>query len=201
MTLLNYANEDSFRVYVNYLALKKHFESDGYDYHKYNGKVRASFDKFQTRNDAFFFYKLSKKNDPTKVLLANIINNPKVWIRDIVEDSGEEVFVQWEKRNESLTYIFKNELKKLKPVYQDNFLVSNGQHPFIITLYMRKEISLETFSILARLSNVYDMWEKEIVDKFVAPGIIRLSRKYYPFMEVDTKKFSKIVKEHFFEDK
>ncbi len=111
------------------------------------------------------------------------------------------MFVQWEKRNESLTYIFKNELKKLRPTYQDNFLVSNGQHPFIITLYMRKEISLETFSILAKLSNVYDMWEKEIVDKFVAPGIIRLSRKYYPFMEVDTKKFSKIVKEHFFEDK
>ena len=201
MTSLNYANEDSFRVYVNYLALKKHFESDGYDYHKYNGKVKASFNTFQTRNDAFFFYKLSKKNDPVKVLLANIIHNPKVWIRDIVEDSGEEIFVQWEKRNESLTYMFKNELKKLKPVYQDNFLINAGQHPFIITLFLRKEISLETFSILAKLSNVYDIWEKEIVDKFVAPGIIRLSRKYYPFIEADTKKFSKIVKEHFFQDK
>lgn len=201
MTSLNYANDDSFRVYVDYLALKKHFESDGYDYHKYNGKVRASFDKFQTRNDAFFFYKLSKKNDPTKILLANIVNNPKAWIRDIVEERGEEVFVDWQRRTETLTYMFKNELNKLKPEYHENFLVKDGQHPYIMTLYLRKEISLETFSILLRISNVYELWEKEIVDKFVARDIIRLSKKYYPFMEVDQKKFSKIVKEHFFEDK
>jgi T4 gene Gp59 loader of gp41 DNA helicase len=201
MVSLNYANEESFRVYVNYLALKKHFESDGYDYHKYNGKVRASFDKFQTRNDAFFFYKLSKRNDPTKILLANIIHNQKVWIRDIVDETGENIFVEWEKRVESLTYMFKNDIKKLKENYHDNFVVKDGQHPYVMTLYLRKEISLETFSILARISNVYDLWEKEIVDKFIARDIIRLSKKYYPFMEVDQKKFSKIVKEQFFEDK
>lgn len=201
MTSLNYANEESFRVYVNYLALKKHFESDQYDYHKYNGKVRASFDKFQTRNDAFFFYKLSKKSEPTKILLANIVKNPKAWIREIVEERGEEIFIDWQKRNEALTYNFKNELNKLKPEYHDNFIVNNGQHPHLMTLYLRKEISLETFSILLKVSNVYEVWEKEIVDKFIARDIIRLSKKYYPFMDVDQKKFSKIVKEHFFEDK
>lgn len=201
MTSLNYANEASFRVYVNYLALKKHFETDGYDYHKYNGKIRASFDKFQTRPDAFFFYKLSKKDDPLNILVANLIRNPKAWIREIVEERGEETYLEWQKKVESLSYVFKNDLKKLKDDYHANFVVKNGQHPYVMSLYLQKEISLETFTILARLSNVYALWENEIVDKFVASDIIRLSKKYYPFLAFDKEKFSKIVKQHFFEDK
>lgn len=201
MTSLNYANDDSFRVYVNYLALKKHFETDGYDYHKYNGKIRASFDKFQTRPDAFFFYKLSKKEDPLKILLANLVVNPKAWIREIVEERGEENYLEWQRKMDSLTHIFKTELKKLKDDYYSNFVVKDGQHPYIMTLYLRKEISLETFAILTRLANVYALWENEIVDKFVARDIIRLSKKYYPFLEFNKEKFSKIVKEYFFEDK
>ena len=196
MTSLNYANESSFRVYVNYLALKKHFETDGYDYHRYNGKIRASFDKFQTRPDA-----LSKKDDPLKILIANLIRNPKAWIREIVEERGEETYLEWQKKMDSLSYTFKTELKKLNDDYYSNFVVKSGQHPHIMTLYLQKEISLETFTILSKLSNVYALWENEIVDKFVARDIIRLSKKYYPFLEFNKEKFSKIVKEHFFEDK
>jgi hypothetical protein len=135
------------------------------------------------------------------VLLANIVNNPKVWIRDVVEERGDEVYKEWQKKIETLTYTFKNEIKKLKPDYHENFLVKDGQHPYVMTQYLRREISLETFTILAKISNVYPLWEKEVVDKIVAHDIIRLSKKYYPFIEVDTKKFSRIVKEHFFEDK
>lgn len=198
MTSLNYANEDSFRVYVNYLALKKHFDTDGYDYHKYNGKIRASFEKFQTRNDAFFFYKLSKKKDPLKILISNLVRNPKAWIREIVEDRGEEIYNEWEKKMDSLSYSYKTDLKKLKDNYHDNLVVNNGQHPYVMTMYFQKEISLETFTILSKVSNVYDYWEEKVVDKFVARDIIRLSKKYYPFLDIDQKKYSEITKEYFF---
>lgn len=198
MTSLNYANEASFRVYVNYLALKKHFDTDGYDYHKYNGKIKASFDKFQTRNDAFFFYKLSKKKAPLKILIANLVRNPKAWIREIVEERGEEVYNEWEKKMDSLSYSYKMDLKKLKDNYHDNLSVNDGQHPYIMTMYFQKEISLETFTILSKISNVYDYWEEKIVDKFVARDIMRLSKKYYPFLEIDQKKYSEITKEYFF---
>ena len=198
MTSLNYANEASFRVYVNYLALKKHFDTDGYDYHKYNGKIRASFDKFQTRNDAFFFYKLSKKKDPLKILIANLVRNPKAWIREIVEERGEEIYNEWEKKMDSLSYLYKTDLHKLKDNYHDNLSVIDGQHPHVMTMYFQKEISIETFTILSKISNVYDYWEEKVVDKFVARDIIRLSKKYYPFLEIDQKKFSAITKEYFF---
>ncbi len=49
----NYATEDAFKTYVDYLALKRHFTTKTYDYHKYNGKVKVSFEAFQTRKDVF----------------------------------------------------------------------------------------------------------------------------------------------------
>jgi len=194
----NYANDASFRTYIDYLALKKHFTTKNYDYHKYRGKVKASFDAFQSRNDVFFFHKLSKKDDPHRVLLANIVTNPKSWIRDITEESGEETYVSWEKKIQSLTYLFKTELNLLNEDYKSNFVAVNGQHPRLITLYLQKKISLETIAILASISRVLEYWEKEVVDKIVAGDIITLIRKYYPFLQVDEKKFSQIVKERFF---
>lgn len=195
---INYATEDAFRVYVDYLALKRHFTTDSYDYKKYNGKVRASFDSFQTRNDAFFFYKLSNKKDWHNMILANILKNNNIWIREILEESGERIYAEWEGKMGALTYNFKDDLSRLKDNYADNFIPVNGQHPYIMSLYLQNKISLETFTILSNISNIYDRWSNEIVDKVVARDIIRLSKKYYPFLEIDRKKFSEIVKERFF---
>ena len=194
----SYANEKSFKAYVDYLALKKHFTSKGYDYHKYNGKVRASFDTFRTRPDVFFFFKLSSKKDYKNMLISNMIKNPNVWIREVIDEQGVEVYEDWQKRIESLSYTFKTELNKLKEEYRDNFVVPTGQHPHLITLYLQKQISLETFTILCHISKTFDYWEKEVVDKIVAGDIMLLSKKYYPFLEIEEKKFSKIVKERFF---
>lgn len=195
----NYANESSFRAYVDYLALKKHFTSDGYDYKKYNGKVRASFDKFQTRNDAFFFYKLSKRPEYHQVLLSNIIKNPNVWVRDLCDENADTVYMDWKKKMDSLSYLFEKDLGKLKEDYKSNYAVpSDGQHPYLMSLFLQKQISLETFSILTNISNVFPYWEKEIVDRVVATDIMRLSKKYYPFLDIDAKKFREIVKKRFF---
>jgi hypothetical protein len=194
----NYANESSFKVYIDYLALKKHFTTKGYDYHKYRGKVKASFETFRSRNDVFFFHKVSKKDEPHRLLLANIVKNPKAWIREIAEDSGDENYLAWERKMQSLTYSFKNDLSVLNEDYKSNFIVNGGQHPHLMSLYLQKKISLETITILSHISKVLDYWENDIVDKFVAGDIITLLRKYYPFIRVDEKKFSLIVKERFF---
>lgn len=198
MILHNSSVDDGFKPYVDYLALKRHFETDNYDYHKYNGKVRASIDSFRTRPDAFFFQKLAKQEDSHKKLLANIVKNPKVWIRSIVEDEGEEIYLDWKKRIESLTYSFQQDLNKIDDDYKSNYIVSQGQHPKLMTLYLQRKISLETFTILFNTSKVSAYWEKEIVDKFVSRDIMRLLTKYYPFIKIDEKKFSDIVKNKFF---
>jgi len=197
-TSLTFANEESFNFYMKYLAMKKHFTTDGYDYHKYRGKIRASFDTFRTRNDAFFFHKLANKEDPENLLLANFIVKPNVFIREIVEQEGEDRYYEWRKKIDALTRVFKDDLSKLKDEYQDNFASNNGQHPHVMTLFIQRQITLETFTLLTNLSNIFPYWEKEVVDKIVARDIIRLSKKYRPFLMIDEKKFKNVIRERFF---
>lgn len=197
-TSQSYANEDSYYWYVKYLAMKKHFTDAGYDYHKYNGKIRASFDKFRTRNDAYFFAKLADRDNPEKLMLANMIVKPNAWIREILEQQGEERYIEWQRKMDSLSRVFKQDLNQLDDNFQANFTAVNGQHPLIITLYLQQKIQLETLVILATISNIFPYWDKEIVDKIVAGDIIKTIRKYKPFLEIDEKKFKNIVRERFF---
>lgn len=196
-TLPNYINQASFNTYVTYLAIKRHFTSKGYDYYKYNGKVKANIDSFATRNDAFFFAKLSKKDDVVNVILSNVIRDPKVWVRDIVGDQGDQCYVDWKKKIDSLGYTFKGELNQLKDDYKSNFIVRSGQHPYLITLFLEKKISMETFTILSHSANIFEYWTESVVDKFIAYDIIDMSKKYRPFLAYEVPRFNTMVKNRF----
>lgn len=195
----NYANDKSFSVYIDYLALKRHFTNPSYDYHKYNGKIRSSFDKFTTRNDLIFFHKLAQNKDNHNIILSNMIINQNVWIRDLCEEEAQERYLAWKKKFDAFSYHLKQDLNRLDDDYKSNFMVKSGQYPRLMNMYLQKEISLETFSVLSNSSNIFEYWEKEINDKIISKDIILLSRKYFPFVEkIIGKKFVQIVKEHFF---
>lgn len=193
-----FVNDRSYEAYIKYLALKKHFTTDGYDFFKYNGKVRASFDAFNTRNDAYFFTKLAKHEDYQNLMIANMLIKPNIWIRELLDEEANYRYNEWRKKVESLTYTFKSELKHLHDDYQQNFVSRDGQHPHVMSLYNQKQISIETFTILAHSANIFDYWNEKIVDKIISRDIIRLSRKYKPFLEYDEKKFKGIIREYFF---
>ena len=195
---VQYATKESFDVYVTYLAMKRHFTNDSYDFHKYNGKIKASYDKFQTRNDTFFFYKLSKNKDYVNLMLANMLKNPSIWIRDLCDDAANDVYLDWKKKINSLTYLFTSDLNNIDDDYKTNFLVKDGQHPVLVTKFLQRKITLETFAILVHVSNTAEYWEKNITDKIVAKDAIIRAQKYVNFIDLDTKKFKKIVKDHFF---
>ena len=190
-------SDDSFNTYVKFLALKKHFTTDNYDYFKYNGKVRANFDTFMSRNDAYSFAKLSKKEDPQGLILSNLLINKNIWVRDLLDSEGEARYTNWRKRVESLGYIFKSELAHLNDEYKRNFISQDGQHPLVMTLLLQKKISLETFTILSHQANIFSYWEQKVVDKIVSCDIINKSRKYKPFLDFEPKRFQKIIKDHF----
>jgi DNA-binding transcriptional regulator/RsmH inhibitor MraZ len=122
---------------------------------------------------------------------------PNIWVKDILEHEGERVYTDWKKKQESLSYTFKSDLKLLDDSYQANFVSHDGQHPIVMTTYLRKQISLETFTLLVHFANIFDYWDKKLVDKIVSRDIIRTARKYRPFLVIDEKKFKDIVREHF----
>ena len=191
------ASDDSFNAYVKFLALKKHFTTDNYDYFKYNGKVRANYETFMSRNDAYSFAKLAKKDDVQGLILSNLLINKNIWVRDLLDSEGEARYMNWRKKIESLGYVFKSELAHLNDEYKRNFISVDGQHPYVMTLLLQKKISLETFTILTFMANIFSYWSEKIVDKHISFDIIDKSRKYKPFLEFDTNRFKTIVKERF----
>lgn len=196
-TSQNLVNEHAFNAYIKYLAYKKHFTTKGYDFHKYHGKVKASFENFRTRNDAYFFAKLARKDDYENLLLSNMIVNPGCYVRDIIDNSGYDVYIQWKKKIDSLGHVFKSDLGHLKDTYADNFISKDGQHPYIGTLLLQNKITIETFTILSHISNIYTHWDDKVVDKIVFGNLMLKSKKYKPFLKYDDKKFRKIIKDYF----
>lgn len=187
-----------FEVYQKYVALKLHFTSKTYDYFKYGGKSKASAATFDTRKDKYFFYKLSKRKDAESFLVANLIDNPDSWIGDLINQSeGEDTYVEWRRRQESLTYVFKTDLSKLNDDFNSNFEVVDGQHPRLLKLYLRKQICPETVVILNDLVRFIPAWDKKIDEQIIWPMIRNRLVKYKPFVAYDKEKYKQMVVDKF----
>jgi hypothetical protein len=193
----NLLNETGFKAYVEYLALKRHFTSS-YDYHKYGGKVSATFDSFLVRRDAYTFQKLGKQQDYKGLLLSNIVSNPKIWVGSILEDSAKEQYLEWKRIQSSITNHVKESLETLDDDFKKNFVVSDGDYPHVVTLYLQKQVSLETLCILAKTTNSVPHWKENVSDNIVFPDILRKIDKYYPFINYSQEKVKKVIRDHFF---
>ena len=188
---------DPYEVYIKYLALKSHFSDLNYDYFKYNGKVKAWRSTIDTRKDKYFFYKLSKKKDPIEYLVANFIGSNDFYIGNIRADESDQIYMDYKKRKESLSYIFKSDLSKMKENFNDNIVVPDNEHPYLLRLYMRGDISLETLTLINKCVNIFDYWDKELKDDIMWPDIKLKAVKYDPFMSVDINKYREIILSNF----
>ncbi len=107
-----------YETYQTYLSMKSHFTNPKYDFFKYGGKSRATVSSFNKRKDKYWFEKTSRKYSDQEILdflLSNFItaNNPQnLWIGEII-NSGERNYSEWMKRQQSLTYLFKEQLQEL----------------------------------------------------------------------------------------
>jgi hypothetical protein len=187
-----------FEAYQKYLAMKQHFTQKGYDYFKYNGKTNASVTSFETRKDKYYFHKLSKKDDVENFLMVNLIDNPHIWIGELFDEKAEAQYLNWKKKQESLSYIFKTELNALHEDLNKNFEVEGGQHPYILKQYLRKNISLETFVIVDDVLKFAKYFNKNIEDTIIWPGVEMKMIKYRAFLKYDKFKMRKILKEKFY---
>jgi hypothetical protein len=189
---------DAFEAYKAYLAIKSHFTNKNYDYFKYNGRTKASKKTFEQRRDKYFFTKLAqRKSEVVNILVSNFMHSD-AWVGDIVnEQQSETNYISWKRRQESLTYIFTNDLDKLDEDFNSNFEVVDGQYPNLLKLYLRDEISPETILILNDMTNAFKYWNKNIKDTIIWPMTYHKLRKYRPFFTIDLNKFKSIVVSRF----
>ena len=187
----------AFKVFTDYCALKAHFKKDGYDYFKYSGHISAKPSALERRADKYYFTKLARKVNYKEVLLANFVENDSSWIGDLIEQEAEDNFKSWRKRVESLTYLYKLDLKTLDDDFNSNFIVEDGNHPKLLTLFLQKRISIETMVILDRLVHYRKRWNKQIEDKYIWPEAEKKISQYTPFINIDVEKMKIITFEHF----
>ena len=188
---------DPYEVYIKYLALKSHFSDPNYDFFKYNGKVKAWRSTFDVRKDKYFFYKLSKKKDPIEYLVSNFIASENFYIGNIRADESDQIYMDYKKRKESLSYVFKSDLSKMKENFNDNIIVPDNEHPYLLRLYMQKDICIETLTLINKCVNIFDYWDKELEGDIMWPDIKLLSTKYSPFLNVNINNYREIILSNF----
>lgn len=191
---------DALEAYKLYVAVKNHFTVDSYDMFKYNRKVNVTMDSFLKRKDRIFFAKLGNRKDKylEEFLVANFLQDPKIWVGELLSEECEERYKTWRKKQESLSYVFKNEISFIEgwDAQELNvwFSTPNGDHPNVIKKYLRNEISLETLVILNQLLGFMKQYDKAIRDP-IYKGVSDLCRKYQPFLKVDLQKQRKLLRE------
>ena len=195
---------DGFDVYKIYLAIKLHFTSESYDYFKHNGKTTARLNTFTKRRDRYFFHKLSRSYSSSACVdyfVAGFIDSDTVWIGDVVGKSGQDNYTRWQKRIESLSYVFENdcntlldfiEEKRIK--FDDLFKVKDGQHPPLVKLYSANKITIETMVILNDILNYSKQFNKEIGETVIWPKKYKLLMNYKPFLKYNITKMKMIIK-------
>jgi hypothetical protein len=142
--------------------------------------------------------KVAKHPDPRNYILSNLVENPKIWIKEIAfSPSSEQVYKDWSKRQQSLMYLFKEELSKLNEDFDSNFKAEDRTHPYILKLYIRKEISLETLVILVDLVKCASYWSRKFEYDPTVESVLNTISKYRPFIEYDREKTKAIVLEKF----
>lgn len=188
----------AFECYKEYVALKNHFTNPKYDYFKYNGKSRTSFDSFESRKDKLFFQKVAKHSDPKNLILSNLLHDNKSWIKEIAySDTATKIYQDWVKRQQSLMYSFKEELSMLKEDFDSNFKAEDHSHPYVIKLFLRNEMSLETLVILVDLVKCSAYWSKKFAYDPTIEEVLNKIMKYRPFLNYDREKVKNIVVDKF----
>jgi len=188
----------AFECYQEYLALKNHFSKPTYDYFKYNGKMKVNPSSFDKRKDKIFFQKLAKHPDVHSFLIANLSENEKSWIRDLAySEEAEKTYKDWMKRQQSLTYVFKQELSNLNTKFNDNFICENNEHPNLLKLYLGKQISLDTLCLLLELTGAKKHWDSKMQYDLIWDTLRIKVEKYSPFITYDKDKIKNIILDYF----
>ena len=188
-----------FQTYSTFLALKNHFSNKKYNYFTYNGKVRASLQSFYKRKDRFYFEKMSRQKSDEEIVnffVANFISHDdpgSLWIGEIIRE-GEENYKNWQRRTQSMSYLFKQEVSIFDASNFDSmFALESNKHPRLIKEYLQKNVSLETLVILNEILGYKKRFDARLLDPVWEMISLKIE-KYTPFLRVDKSKYTDVLK-------
>jgi len=189
----------SFETYQKYLSMKSHFTNSKYDFFKYGGKSRATVTSFNKRKDRYFFEKLSRQKQDKEIIdffLSNFVATDypsNLWIGEIIR-SGEDNYQEWKKRQQSLSYIFKEQSQEMLSENNLNELLdASKQHPPILKLFLSGKIYIETLVIWDKIFLFGNNFDKKLLDPVWETVSLKI-RKYSLFINIDMLQYKKILR-------
>lgn len=185
----------AYEAYHKYNALKLHFISEAYDYFRYGGRIKTTPSGFERRKDKFWYEKLAKKPDLVNYIVANLIDGDRAkWIGGLLQDTEcHKIYLNWLKRQQSITYFFDGQLSVLAPDFDENLVVINQNHPLLLKYLLGNKLSYETVIILNDLCNFFPMWDRQLKDDILWPTVRLRCFKYKPFIKYDRNKMKQLV--------
>ena len=122
-------------------------------------------------------------------------NNPSsLWIGEII-NSGERTYSEWSRKQQSLSYIFKEQITQLFDEYTlDELFDCAYGHPPILKEYLGEHIDLETVVILEKVFEFCSQFDKKLTDP-VCETVSMKIRKYAPFINIDVLQYKKVLRE------
>jgi hypothetical protein len=189
-----------FECYQHYLSLKSHFTNPKYDFFKYGGKSRATLTSFNKRSDKYWFEKTSRKY-PDKEIVNFLVSNfvatdtpQNLWIGSLINE-GERTYTEWMKRQQSLTYLFKEQSEELlsETKLEDAFNCSKG-HPPILKKFLGGKISPEVLVIYDKIFQFGKVFDTKLMDPVWEIVSLKI-KKYNPFIHIDVSDYKELLRE------
>ena len=114
---------------------------------------------------------------------------------------GDKVHQQWQKKIQSLSYSFKNEIEEVfsDKDFDSMFSQDSSYHPPVLKAHLQGKLSLETMLILNKILGYKSRFDKKIDDPVWKLVSLKIS-KYDKFLNIDVFRYRKILKAVLVED-
>ena len=192
---------DGYKAYRYYLAIKLHFTTDKFDVFQNRGNVKGTREAFNARNDRYIFEKLAQKHSDDKEIIQFFVSN-FAYGNDTAIYAGQEAednFMQWNKRKQSITKIFVDDLATLLTHIETNrlkhsalFEFTENEYPVALKMFVGGKISIETLRIIDDFTDILEKWNHNLSVKYIWDNEMRRIKKLTGFVKYDKIKIEKI---------
>lgn len=186
-----------YGAYLLFLALRTHFDNQRYDFFKNNGKLNATKQSYEKRNDKAIFIKFAREYNTIELrdfYIANLLQD-RHYIAELLDESAKDEYNSYLRRQQSLSYIYTDELGRIfDRGLKDPFTCGDHTFPPIVLLFLRGTVSIETMVILDDFLGFTTKFDKYYDDDVIWPKISKKISKYRPFLKYDKVKMKHILK-------
>ena len=196
---------DGFKAYRYYLAIKLHFTTDKFNVFENRGNVKGTREAFNARNDRYIFEKLATKMSEDREIIQFFVAN-FAYGKDTAIYAGQEAednFVEWQKRKQSITKVFIDDLATLMTHLEVNklkntalFNFTDNEYPVALNMFIGGKITIETLRIIDDFLDIIKDWKNHPSVKYIWDDELRRVTKLNGFVRYDKEKLGKIF-EHF----